>query len=110
MSNLGLAGNVETALATIEAAQGLPLHLAHAQFYAYGIEGKHRFSSSAAQFAEKLNANRNVSIDVGQVMFANTVTVSTDIQKQLNSLPSANPKKGSIFDGEGNGAGVALPI
>jgi formylmethanofuran dehydrogenase subunit A len=106
MSNLGLAGNVETALATIEAAQGLPLHLAHAQFYAYGVEGKHRFSSSAAQFAEKLNANRNVSIDVGQVMFANTVTVSTDIQKQLNSLPSANPKKGSIFDGEGNGAGV----
>ncbi|MFM8858537.1 MAG: formylmethanofuran dehydrogenase subunit A [Methylocystis sp.] len=106
MSNLGLAGNVQTALATIEAAQGLPLHLAHAQFYAYGVEGKHQFSSSAAQFAEKLNANKNVSIDVGQVMFANTVTVSTDIQKQLNSLPSANPKKGSIFDGEGNGAGV----
>ena len=35
MSNLGLAGNVDTALATIEAAQGVPLHLAHAQFYAY---------------------------------------------------------------------------
>ena len=106
MSNLGLAGNVQTALATIDAAQGLPLHLAHAQFYAYGTDGKRQFSSSSAQFAEKLNANKNVSIDVGQVMFANTVTVSTDVLKQLNSLPSANPKKGAILDGEGNGAGV----
>jgi formylmethanofuran dehydrogenase subunit A len=106
MSNLGLAGNVQTALATIDAAQGLPLHLAHAQFYAYGMDGKRQFSSSSAQFAEKLNANKNVSIDVGQVMFANTVTVSTDVLKQLNSLPSANPKKGAILDGEGNGAGV----
>ena len=69
MSNLGLAGNIDTALATIEAAQGVPLHLAHAQFYAYGKEGKHGFSSSAAQFAEKINANPNITIDVGQVMF-----------------------------------------
>ena len=106
MINLGLAGNIDTALATIEAAQGVPLHLAHAQFYAYGKEGKHGFSSSAAQFAEKINANPNITIDVGQVMFAQTVTVSTDVMKQLNSLPSGSPKKGAIFDGDGSGAGV----
>ena len=106
MSNLGLAGNVETALATIDAAQGVPLHLAHAQFYAYGAEGKNRFSSAAAQFAEKINANKNITIDVGQVMFASTVTVSSDVMKQLNSLPSGKPKKGSIFDGDSSGGGV----
>jgi len=32
MNNLGLPGNVETALATIDASQGLRLHLAHVQF------------------------------------------------------------------------------
>lgn len=106
MSNLGLAGNVETALATIDAAQGSPLHLAHAQFYAYGKEGKNGFSSAAARFAEKINANRNVTMDVGQVMFADTVTISTDVMKQLNSLPGGRPKKGVIFDGDGNGLGV----
>jgi formylmethanofuran dehydrogenase subunit A len=106
MNNLGLPGNVETALATIDASQGLPLHLAHVQFYAYGKEGKNGFSSAAAQFAEKINANPNVSVDVGQVMFADIVTISSDVLKQFNSLPGARPKKGFIFDGDGNGAGV----
>jgi formylmethanofuran dehydrogenase subunit A len=106
MNNLGLPGNVETALATIDASQGLPLHLAHVQFYAYGKEGKNGFSSAAAQFAEKINANKNVSVDVGQVMFADIVTISSDVLKQFNSLPGGRPKKGVIFDGEGNGLGV----
>jgi formylmethanofuran dehydrogenase subunit A len=106
MSNLGLAGNVATALETIDAAEGVPLHLAHAQFYAYGKEGKNGFSSAAAVLAEKVNQNNNITIDVGQVMFAETVTISTDVMKQLNSLPSGRPKKGAIFDGETNGLGV----
>jgi formylmethanofuran dehydrogenase subunit A len=106
MSNLGLAGNIDTALATIDAAQGLPLHLAHAQFYTYGKEGRHQFSSAAARLAEKVNENKNITLDVGQVMFADTVTISTDVMKQLNSLPSARPKKGFIFDGDANGLGV----
>ncbi len=106
MNNLGLPGNVETALATIDASQGLPLHLAHVQFYSYGKEGKNGFSSAAAQFAEKINANKNITVDVGQVMFADIVTISSDVLKQYNSLPGARPKKGVIFDGDGNGAGV----
>ena len=100
MNNLGLPGNVETALATIDASQGLPLHLAHVQFYAYGTEGKNGFSSAAAQFAEKINANKNVTVDVGQVMFADIVTISSDVMKQFNSLPGGRPKKGVIFDGD----------
>jgi formylmethanofuran dehydrogenase subunit A len=106
MNNLGLPGNVETAIATIDASQGLPLHLAHVQFYAYGTEGKNGFSSAAAKFAEKINANRNVTVDVGQVMFADIVTISSDVMKQFNSLPGGRPKKGVIFDGDSNGLGV----
>src|SRR5262249_38796888 len=54
-NNLGLAGNVDTALATIAAAEGLPLHLAHLQFYGYGREGPRGFSSAAARLAEAVN-------------------------------------------------------
>jgi len=106
MNNLGIGGNIDTALATIDAAQGLPLHLAHVQFYAYGKEGKNGFSSAAAAFAEKINANKNVTIDIGAVMFSETVTVSSDVLKQYNSLSGAIPKKGAIFDGDANGGGI----
>jgi formylmethanofuran dehydrogenase subunit A len=105
-NNLGLAGNVETALATIAAAEGLPLHLAHLQFYGYGKEGDRGFSSAAALLAEAVNANRSVTIDVGQVMFGQTVTISSDVLRQFNARRSASPRKWLILDGDSNGAGI----
>jgi formylmethanofuran dehydrogenase subunit A len=105
-NNLGLAGNVETALATIGAAEGLPLHLAHLQFYGYGKEGPRGFSSAAAKLAEAVNGTKNVTIDVGQVMFGQTVTISSDVLRQFNARHHANPKKWVIYDGDGNGGGV----
>jgi formylmethanofuran dehydrogenase subunit A len=106
MNNLGIAGNIDTALATIDAAEGLPMHLAHVQFYAYGLEGKNAFSSAAPALAAKINANKNITVDVGAVMFGDTVTVSSDVLRQFNSLSGAIPKKGVIFDGDANGGGV----
>ena len=105
-NNLGIAGNVETALATIAAARGLPMHLAHLQFYAYGKEGPKGFSSAAAQLAQAVNAHPNVTVDIGQVMFQPTVTVSSDVMRQYNGMGSAKPKKSVIFDGDSNGGGV----
>jgi formylmethanofuran dehydrogenase subunit A len=71
-NNLGIAGSADSALATIAAADGLPLHLAHLQFYGYGKEGGRGFSSAAARLAEAVNAAKSVTIDVGQVMFGQT--------------------------------------
>jgi formylmethanofuran dehydrogenase subunit A len=105
-NNLGLAGNVETALATIAAAEGLPLHLAHLQFYSYGKEGDRGFSSAAASLAESVNSNRGVTIDVGQVMFGQTVTISSDVLRQFNARWRASPRKWLVLDGDSNGAGI----
>jgi formylmethanofuran dehydrogenase subunit A len=105
-NNLGLAGNFETALATIAAAEGLPLHLAHLQFYGYGKEGAREFSSAAAPLAEAVNATKSVTIDVGQVMFGQTVTISSDVLRQFNARSQAHPNKWVILDGDANGAGV----
>jgi formylmethanofuran dehydrogenase subunit A len=106
MNNLGIAGNVETALATIDASRGLPLHLAHVQFYSYGTEGKRGFSSAAARLAEAVNAAKNVTVDVGQVMFGQTFTVSLDVLRQYNGSRNARPNKSVIFDGDANGGGI----
>ena len=105
-NNLGLAGNFETALATIAAAEELPLHLAHLQFYGYGKEGDRKFSSAAPQLAEAVNATANVTIDVGQVMFGQTVTISVDVLRQFNARTHARPKKWLVLDGDANGAGI----
>jgi formylmethanofuran dehydrogenase subunit A len=105
-NNLGLPGNVETALSTIASAEDMPLHLAHLQFYGYGTEGPQDFSSAAPRLAEAVNATRNVTIDVGQVMFGQTVTISSDVLRQFASRGQARPKKYAIIDGDSNGGGI----
>ena len=92
-SNLGVAGNIASTLETIAALEGLPAHLTHVQFHAYGNEGPKKFSSAAAQLAEAVNANPQISIDVGQVMFGQTVTTSGDTMRQHANSGLASPRK-----------------
>ncbi len=97
-SNLGAAGNLATTLATMEAVEGLPLHLTHVQFHSYGAEGEFKFSSGAARVAEAVNRARNVSIDIGQIMFGQTVTCSGDSMAQHRNVGLASPKKSVLMD------------
>ena len=92
-SNLGVAGNIESTLATIAALEGLPAHLTHVQFHSYGSEGPRQFSSAALRLAEAVNTNPNVSIDVGQIMFGQTVTASGDTMRQHANADHASPRK-----------------
>ncbi|MCV3241206.1 formylmethanofuran dehydrogenase subunit A [Mesorhizobium sp. ZC-5] len=105
-NNLGVPGSADTAAATIAAAEGVPMHLAHLQFYGYGTEGKRKFSSAAARLAEIVNGTPEVTIDIGQVMFGQTVTVSSDVMRQFSARGSASPRKFVIHDGDGNGGGI----
>ena len=92
-SNLGVAGNIESTLATIAALDGLPAHLTHIQFHAYGREGPKKFSSAAVQLAEAVNTHPNISIDIGQIMFGQTVTASGDTMRQFANADLASPRK-----------------
>jgi formylmethanofuran dehydrogenase subunit A len=105
-ANLGTPGNVETALDTIRGTAGRRVHLAHLQFYAYGTEGPQRFSSAAARLAEAVNGSEHLTVDVGQVMFGQTVTVSCDVLRQFGARDVASPRKYAITDSEMQGAGI----
>ncbi len=92
-SNLGVAGNIESTLQTIAALDGLAAHLTHVQFHAYGKEGPNKFSSAAQQLAAAVNANPKISIDVGQIMFGQTVTASGDTMRQHAQADLGSPRK-----------------
>lgn len=108
-NNLGVPGNVDTALATMEAAQGLPMHLAHIQFYGYGQEGPRAFSSAAAQLMEGFRRHPNITLDVGQVLFGQTVTISGDVIAQYSRRDDASPAKWVAWDAECEGGGGVVP-
>jgi formylmethanofuran dehydrogenase subunit A len=108
--NLGIPGNIESTLATIRAAEGLPLHMTHTQFLSYGTEGDRKFSSGAARLAELVNRTPNVSIDVGQVLFGQTCTASGDSMRQYAIGKSAHPKRTVIMDIECDAGCGVVPI
>jgi formylmethanofuran dehydrogenase subunit A len=109
-SNLGAAGNIASTLATMAALEGLPGHLTHVQFHSYGAEGPKQFSSAAIQLAEALEAHPNCTIDIGQVLFGQTVTASADTMRQHAYVDLASPRKAIIADIEcDSGCGV-LPF
>ncbi len=96
--NLGVPGNLDTTLKTMDAVEGRPMHLTHIQFHSYGTEGDRKFSSGAAEIAEKVNRMKNISIDVGQVMFGQTVTTSGDTMMQYHAHQHAHPDKWVAMD------------
>lgn len=108
-NNLGVPGAPETVRATMAAAEGRPIHLAHIQFYAYLEDPAGGFRSGAEAIVAALAEHRNVTVDVGQVMFGPTVTISLDIMKQYAGHPYASPKKWILVDGDAEGGGV-VPI
>jgi formylmethanofuran dehydrogenase subunit A len=97
-SNLGVPGNIDSTIATMDAADGLPIHLTHIQFHSYGVEGPRKFSSGARAIADAVNARPNVSIDVGQIIFGQTVTASGDTMMQFKNAPLGTPKKWIVGD------------
>ena len=77
-NNLGLAGNWETTLATMKALEGRRAHLAHVQFHSYGGEPGGRLSSRVADLVEYVNGHDSLSVDVGQVVFGETTSMTGD--------------------------------
>ena len=78
--NLGLPGSAATMLETLRAVDGHRAHLAHVQFHSYGdAEPKTgRFRSGVPALAERVNAQAGITVDVGQVLFGETTSMTAD--------------------------------
>jgi formylmethanofuran dehydrogenase subunit A len=87
-NNLGVAGNASTTLETMRALEGRRAHFAHLQFHCYGGEPGGRLTSRAPEVIEELNRCKNLSADVGQVMFgpATTMTADLHVAEMLHEL------------------------
>jgi formylmethanofuran dehydrogenase subunit A len=109
-SNLGVPGNIRSTLATIDAVEGRRLHLAHAQYHCYGAEGPHGFSSGAHLLADCVNASDRLTLDVGQVLFGQTITLSADTMHQFEHRHLATPRKVVFQDLECQAGCGALPF
>ncbi|MBI2191069.1 MAG: formylmethanofuran dehydrogenase subunit A [Planctomycetes bacterium] len=79
-NNLGLPGNWKTTLATMEALEGRRAHLTHVQFHSYGggPDDGGSFASRVAPLVDVVNAHENLTVDVGQVVFGDTTSMTGD--------------------------------
>ncbi len=77
-NNLGVPGNYRTTLETLHALEGKRVHLTHVQFHSYGGENWSGFASKAPEIAEYLNQHPHATIDVGQIIFGDTTTMTAD--------------------------------
>ena len=105
-SNLGLHDAADTFVATLEAAEGRPIHFAHAQFYAYSLHEGGSIGSTAERICAALGQHPRATLDVGQVVFGQTCTLSLDTLRQFAARGSARPRKWVLVDGDAEGGGL----
>jgi formylmethanofuran dehydrogenase subunit A len=79
-NNLGMPGNWETTLETMKTLEGHRGHMTHIQFHSYGGgEGdESTFNSKVQPLADYVNSHENVTVDVGQVLFGETTSMTGD--------------------------------
>ncbi len=79
-NHLGMPGNWTTTLETMQALEGHRGHITHAQFHSYGggDADEDTFNSKVQPLADYVNAHDNVTVDVGQVLFGSTTSMTGD--------------------------------
>jgi formylmethanofuran dehydrogenase subunit A len=78
--NLGRPGNAATTLETMRALDGHRAHMAHIQFHSYGGDPADPASmeSHVPLLAEYFNTHEKLTLDVGQVLFGETTSMTAD--------------------------------
>ena len=79
-NNLGMPGNHATTMETMTSLEGHRAHLTHIQFHSYDgdPDDQSTFGSRVSELAEYVNSHDNLTVDVGQVMFGNTTSMTGD--------------------------------
>jgi formylmethanofuran dehydrogenase subunit A len=83
-NNLGKPGNYVTAIETMKCVEDLAeekrpnIHITHCQFSAFKGSDWQTMSSGAEEIAKYVNHHNHVTLDMGQVIFTDTTTMTAD--------------------------------
>ncbi|UCE95623.1 MAG: formylmethanofuran dehydrogenase subunit A [Candidatus Bathyarchaeota archaeon] len=83
-NNLGKPGNYITTLETMKCVENLAtevnpaIHLTHCQFSAFAGNNWRTFRSASEEISEYVNSHSHVTLDIGQIIFTNTTTMTAD--------------------------------
>jgi len=83
-NNLGKPGNYATALETMKCVENLNngdkpvIHITHCQFSAFKGSDWRTMESGAEEIARYVNRRKHVTLDMGQVVFTDTTTMTAD--------------------------------
>ncbi len=85
-NNLGMPGNYQTTIDTMEVAKGIKpkkgrkttVHVVHCQFNALAGDNWMTVKSGAPYISDYVNANEHVTLDLGQLIFTDTTTMTGD--------------------------------
>ena len=83
-NNLGKPGNYSTTLETMKSVEDLAvenkpaIHITHCQFSAFKGDDWRTVESGAEEIANYVNNHSHVTMDMGQVIFADTTTMTAD--------------------------------
>jgi formylmethanofuran dehydrogenase subunit A len=113
-NNLGKPGNYTCTIGTMGLVPDLntkrqTAYLTHVQFHAYGGTGWNDFCSKSEPVANMVNLRPQVTIDMGQVMFGRTTTMTADGPMEFN-LYRLHQDKWSNHDVELETASGVIPV
>ena len=83
-NNLGKPGNYTTAIETMKCVEDLAqenkpaIHITHCQFSAFKGDDWKTMESGAEEIAKYVNGHKHVTLDMGQVVFTDTTTMTAD--------------------------------
>ena len=113
-NNLGKPGNYTCTLGTMGLVPDLnkkrqTAYLTHVQFHSYGGSGWSDFCSKAEPVANMVNLRPQITIDMGQIMFGRTTTMTADGPMEFN-LYRLHQDKWSNHDVELETASGVIPV
>jgi formylmethanofuran dehydrogenase subunit A len=115
-NNLGIPGNYKTTLDTMAALEdlytdGKPVaHITHIQFASFKGENWSKFKSGAEEIANYMNAHKHITLDMGQVTFSDTTTMTADGPFEFSLYELGGHNKWVNSDVETESSGGIIPF
>jgi len=107
--NLGRSTSARTTVETMKTLAGRRAHYCHLQFLSYGEGPRHVNKGEAAAVAAAVNADPAMTVDVGQIVFGQATTMTSDGPLQY-SLHQTAGGRWMNDDVESESGGGIVPI